>query len=100
MSKKDESILDLLAVSRWWISVGLSGFSFLVLGFILPSIPFQQNGSMDMTPVILKSFANSGRMLAPIVAMVLLMPLPISLLNSWRNGEFSINRSPSRLYGI
>ena len=41
MTRKDESILNLLVECPWWISVLVSDIAFFFLRFILPSIDFQ-----------------------------------------------------------
>ena len=41
MTRKNESVLDLLVLCPWWVSVLASGFVFVFLKFILPSIVFQ-----------------------------------------------------------
>ena len=76
MSRKNQSILDLLVSCPWWVSVLLSGASFVFLKFILPSINFQN-------PLLNGMFKGvSG--VAFFVALVLLIPAPISLFNTWR----------------
>lgn len=84
MARKNESILDLLALLPWWVSVALSGSSFLILKYFIPTIEFQQKGPADMTYMLFKGLANAAPSLAPIIAIVLLIPAPISAINSWR----------------
>jgi len=84
MAKKNESILDLLALFPWWISVALSGISYLILKYFIPSIEIQQKGPADMTYMLFKGLANAAPSLAPIIALFLLIPAPISVINSWR----------------
>jgi restriction system protein len=76
MAGRDESILNLLVECPWWVSVLVSGIAFVALRFILPSIVF---GS-----IAANSFAKGLSGEAPFVAIVLLLPAPISALNSWR----------------
>jgi len=76
MARRDESILNLLFECPWWVSVLVSGIAFLSLRFILPSIDF---GS-----IAANSFAKGLSGVAPFVAIVLLLPAPISVFNSWR----------------
>ena len=75
MARKDESILNLLVECPWWVSILVSGIAFVFLRFILPSIDF---GSMAAN-----SFAKGLSGGAPIVALVLLLPAPIAVLNSF-----------------
>jgi len=76
MARRDESILNSLPECPWWVSVLVSGIAFVGLRFILPSIDF---GGMAAN-----SFAKGLSTAAPFVAIVLLLPAPISALNSWR----------------
>jgi restriction system protein len=84
MAKKNESILDLLALLPWWVSIALSGSSYLILKYFIPTIEFQQKGPADMTYMLFKGLANAAPSLAPIIALCLLIPAPISVINSWR----------------
>jgi restriction system protein len=81
MARRDESILNLLVECPWWVSVVVSGVAFVFLRFILPSIDF---GGMAAN-----SFAKGLSGAAPFVAIVLLLPAPISALNSWRKKKRS-----------
>jgi restriction system protein len=76
MARREESILNLLVECPWWISVLVSGLAFIGLRFILPSIDF---GGMGVN-----SFAKGLSTAAWLVALVLLLPAPISALNAWR----------------
>jgi len=76
MTRKNESILDLLVSCPWWVSVLLSGASFVFLKFILPSINFQtafMNGVFQ---------GLSG--FTPFLVFVLLIPAPIFFFNTSR----------------
>jgi restriction system protein len=81
MARKDESILNLLVECPWWVSVLVSGIAFLFLRFILPSIDFQSMAA--------NAFIKGLSQAAPFVAVVLLLPAPISALNSWRKRKRS-----------
>lgn len=81
--KKNESILDLLALFPWYVSVALSGISYLLLKYFIPTIEIQQKGSADMTYMLFKGLANAAPSLAPIIALILLVPAFISAINSW-----------------
>jgi hypothetical protein len=41
MTRKNESILDLLIQLPWWVNVVVSGAAYLFLKFIFPSIDFR-----------------------------------------------------------
>jgi restriction system protein len=76
MTRKNESILDLLAEAPWWVSVVVSGAAFLVLRYILPGISSDNLG--------LKVMARTAPVVAPWVSFVLLIPAPVSAYKSWR----------------
>jgi len=76
MSRKDESLLDSLALCPWWVSFALSLIVFLLLRFVLPAIEFEN--------FILKAFANGASKGALFVALAFLVPAPISALRSWK----------------
>lgn len=84
MARKNDSLLDILSLLPWWVSVALSGTSYLILKYFIPSIEFQQKGPTDMTYAFYKGLANAAPMLAPIIALLLIIPAPISAINSWR----------------
>ncbi len=75
MGQKDESILNLLVESPWWISFLVSAITFVGLRFVLPSIDFGGMGA--------NSFAKGLSGAAPFVAIILLLPAPIAALESW-----------------
>jgi hypothetical protein len=75
MGRKDESTLNLLVGCPWWVSVLVSGFAFVFLKFIFPSITFQGMASNLFT----KGLSDA----APLVSLVLLLPAPIAALNLW-----------------
>lgn len=79
-----EVLLNILSKLPWWVSVALSSVSYLILKYFVPSIEFQQKGPADMTYMLFKGVANIAPTFAPIVALLLLIPAPISAINSWR----------------
>jgi Predicted endonuclease distantly related to archaeal Holliday junction resolvase and Mrr-like restriction enzymes len=74
MTKKNETILNLLAQAPWWVSVILSITAYVVFKFIVPAINFQS--------WVLKGIAGAAPQIALILALVLLIPAPISFFNS------------------
>lgn len=76
MARRNESILELLTQVPWWISVVLSVTAFFVLKFIVPAINFQS--------WVLKGIAGAAPTIAYFVAIILLVPAPISYFNSSR----------------
>jgi restriction system protein len=79
MARKDESLLDLLALCPWWVSVLASGIAFVFPRFILPLIEFQN--------MVVNSIAKGLSIAAPFLALILLIPAPISALRSWKKGR-------------
>ena len=76
MARKNESVLNLLVECPWWVSVLVSGIAFVFLKFIVPSIDFGNT--------MANAFAKSLSNVALFVALVFLLPAPISALYSWR----------------
>jgi len=76
MARRDESLLNLLVERPWWVSVLASGIAFVIFRFILPSIDFRN--------MVLNSFAKGLSLVAPFIALVLLLPAPLSALRSWK----------------
>ena len=76
MDRKNESIVNLLIQVPWWVSVVISGAAYLSLKFIFPSIHFGNT--------MANAFAKGLSSAAPFVALVLLLPAPISAFKSWQ----------------
>jgi len=76
MARRDESILNLLVECPWWVSVLVSGIAFVFLRFILPLMASQSMAA--------NAFAKGLSGAAPFVALVLLLPAPITALRSWK----------------
>lgn len=76
MAKKNENILYLLAQAPWWVSIILSATAYITLKFIVPAINFQS--------WVLKGIAGTAPTIAIWLALVLLIPAPISFFNSLR----------------
>lgn len=55
MARGDDSILNLLTVVPWWVSVVLSATAYLTLTFIVPLIQYAPIGS----PMVLQAVAKS-----------------------------------------
>lgn len=92
MAKKNETVLELLALFPWWVSVALSGISYLILKYFIPSIEIQQKGPADISYLFFKGLANAAPSLAPMIALVLLIPAPFSVINSWRKRKLLDNQ--------
>jgi len=76
MARRNESILDVLVTLPWWVSVTVSALAYIALAVVLPSMEFQSP--------LFKGFQSGLPNLAPILALVLLVPAPISAFNAWR----------------
>jgi len=76
MTRKNESTLDLLVSCPWWVSVLASGIAFVFLKFIVPSINFEN-------PFMNGVFKGLSGVAFP-VALLLLIPAPISMLKTWQ----------------
>ena len=115
MARKDESMLNLLLECPCWVSVLVSGIAFVFLRFILPSIDtfdgakprFLNRGKkrrsvstlsiprasdrgvewVDFKSMAANAFAKGLSGAAPFVALLLLLPAPISALSSWKKRE-------------
>jgi restriction system protein len=74
MARKNESILNLLFESPWWVSVVFSAFIFVLLRFVIPTIGLQNP--------ILRAFSGASAPMAPFIAFVFLLPAPISALKA------------------
>ena len=99
MARRKESGLDLLVQLPWWVSVVASGISYVTLKYIIPAIEFQQKGPEDVTYMLFKGLANAAPLLAPLIALFLLIPAPISALNSRRNRK-KTTRLPPRMSSL
>jgi len=76
MSKKKEGLFELLILLPWWVSVITSALAYLTLKYIAPSLSVE---NMFLEPM-LKALPN----MALFVAILLLVPAPISALTSCR----------------
>jgi len=79
MARKNEGVLDLLVLMPWWVSVIISGLVYVGLKYVAPSFTVD---NMFLQPM-LKALPN----IALLVAVVLLVPAPISAFNAWRKSK-------------
>ena len=79
MSKRNESILNQLAVFPWWVILILAALSYLCLKFLLPSI--------SPGNPISNSFLQGVSKVAPVIAIVLLIASAYSLINQLLRGK-------------
>jgi restriction system protein len=78
MERKEEGLFDLLILCPWWVGVVLSAGTFLILRYLLPAIPIAP------AHVGAKALIVAGQGFAPLVAVLFLMPAPVSALYAWR----------------
>jgi len=76
MTRKKESILELLYAAPWWVSVVTAGLAYAALQFIVPAVKLD-------SPVLV-GIPKLGPIFAPWVALMLLLPAPFSFFNSAR----------------
>jgi len=79
MGRKQESILEVLMQCPWWVSVIVSAASYIGLAMVLPSVEFKS--------VPFQAMANGVASMATYVALIFLIPAPISAFNAWRKRE-------------
>ncbi len=103
MAKRNDSVildvLGLLSVLPWWVSVVVSGISYLLLKYLIPLIEFHQKGPADFMPALVNGLTGILAALAPFIALVLLIPAPISIIRSWqkrRTSDISSSRLSTR----
>jgi len=80
MARRNETWLELLEVCPWWVSVTLAAGTFVFLRYIFPHF------SMHTGDVFQASFFKGAKKLgysaAPLLGILLLIPVPFSLLNA------------------
>jgi len=84
MARKNETILNLLAKSPWWVSVVVAGMAFVILRYILPSIGGDN--------IVLKGVARAAPTVAPWAALFFFIPAPISAYHTWRKRKLLDNQ--------
>ncbi len=85
MARKNESLFELLASCPWWVSVTFSAFVFVLMRYLFPAIPIREHD--PIVGPIFKSIAHGVYMVAPLVAFLLLLPIPFSLFNTWQRKQ-------------
>ena len=76
MARRNDGILDLLALLPWWVSVLTAGVVYVALAHVAPAI--------TTTNPLLQGLLNAAPGLAPLFGIILLIPAPISAFNAWR----------------
>src|SRR5574337_3336 len=78
MARKNDSILTRLVQCPWWVSVVLAGTAYVVLTFVIPWL------TPSTASPILRGLLGAAPLLAPILALVLLVPAPLAAIRAWR----------------
>ncbi|MBK7731174.1 MAG: restriction endonuclease [Gammaproteobacteria bacterium] len=79
MGRRQQSILEVLMDCPWWVSVIVSAASYIGLAVVLPSVEFKSAPFQAM--------AKGIAPMATFVALIFLVPAPISAFNSWRKRQ-------------
>ncbi len=79
MPRKQSDLLTELAHMPWWVSVTVSAFCYVTLKYIFPAITADSTVLSGLS----KGFSN----IAHFISLVLLIPVPFSLLNQNRKKE-------------
>ncbi len=82
MGRRGGTILDDLIRLPWWVSVVCSATAFVALGFIVPL--FIPAGPATSSNYALRGILGGISPMAPLVALVLLIPAPVAALRQWR----------------
>ena len=76
---RNQSFIELLIDCPWWVSVIVSAAIYIGLAVVLPSIEFKS--------VPFQAMAKGVAPIATFVALIFLVPAPISAFNSWRKRQ-------------
>ncbi|MEH6357445.1 MAG: restriction endonuclease [Pseudomonadales bacterium] len=76
MARRNDGVLDVLILLPWWVSVMVAGVTYIALTFVIPLILTDNQ--------FFQVFAKALPQLAPYLAFVLLIPAPLSAINTWR----------------
>jgi restriction system protein len=82
MGRRGGTILDDLIRLPWWVSIACSGAAFVVLRFVVAL--FIPAGPATSANYALKGILGGISTMAPLVALVLLIPAPLAALRQWR----------------
>ncbi|MBZ0159887.1 MAG: restriction endonuclease [bacterium] len=78
MARRNDSILTLLVQYPWWVSVVLAGTAYVVLTFLIPWL------TPSIASPILRGLLGGAPLLAPLLALVLLVPTSLAAIRAWR----------------
>jgi restriction system protein len=78
--RRNEGLLDLLVEVPWWVSVVLSGFTFVLLRYVVVYLSPANPTGFPFAAII----GKAAPMAAPFIALFLLIPAPIAAVRQWR----------------
>lgn len=79
MPRQSTNVLRVLATLPWWYSVLIATIVYVGMAVILPAI-FQTNPFAS-------AFVEGLAQVAPLAFFLFLIPVPVSLFNSWRKWQ-------------
>jgi len=98
MARRNNSILidmlDILSHFPWWVSCIVSAIVYIIMRYLIPYILLEYNVPADEPNIhdalnhgLYKGFASASSLLAPFIALALLIAAPISFINSRRKKQ-------------
>jgi hypothetical protein len=78
MARRRDNLLDLLVTMPWWVSVLASAGAYAFVAYVAPGI-------LGPHHRLLGPLAQQLPTLAPIAALIFLVPAPLSALRAWRD---------------
>lgn len=85
MSRKNESILNQLAVFPWWITLIIAAITYLILRFVLPVVSFDNQ--------IIFAFTKGVSRVANLILILLIAVSVFSFFNQLRKGKMLENQT-------
>lgn len=79
MSRRNESLFEVLARGSWKINVGLAIIVYVSFKYVIPRMEFQN--------IFFIAFARFAPQIAPVITGLLLFVAGLSVFNAWRKGE-------------
>ena len=92
MTRKDESLMNLLTRLPWWVSIAIAAVSYVALRFILPVLPIRIFGG--------NPFAQVSPAIALIVAFFFVLAAGMSAFESWRKGRMLDSQESIETVGV
>ena len=79
MGRREPSIFEILMDRPWWISAAVALFVYVTMAIVLPGIAVDN--------IFFRAIVSSMPQAAPYVASLFLIPIPFSIVNSWRKRQ-------------